>query len=221
MNATTPRSFLYLIAAFFLFGSPLIIASPVLSQTKTPSNESIYGDCIVQDIAWKQKVEFPANEFDWSEGNSTEMNCESGNRSITVSIVNEKPDRIWIGIYLDGDFHNFKPVLKADTAPSLSGSITEEKSDFLSQRVRQVIVNGEIDFRFSGPQQVKVKVSSKETYKPNDILNDLAENGELKFEFETNAHTHEKTVEFDGANDAVKEFRKRIKSLQKTSNENR
>ncbi|MDE0644668.1 MAG: hypothetical protein OXH84_00300 [Gammaproteobacteria bacterium] len=222
MNNTTPRNcFTCLIVAFFLFGSPFVIASPVFSWTETPSNESIYGDCIVQDVAWKQKVEFPANEFDWSEGNSTEMNCESGNRSITVSIDNEKPDRIWIGVYLDKDFDNSKPVLKAATAPSLFGSITEEKSDFLSNRVRQVIVNGEIEFRFSGSNQVKVKVSSKETYKPNDILNDLAENGELKLEFEINAHTHEKTVEFDGANNAAKEFLKRVKSLQETSNQNR
>ena len=166
MSNTTPRSFLYLIAAFFLFGSPLIIASPVLSQTKTPSNEAVYGDCIVQDIAWKQKVEFRANEFDWSEGNSTEMNCEAGNRSITVFIDNEKPDWIWIGVYLDRDFENFKPVLKADTAPSIFGSITEEKSDFLSERVRQVIVNGEIEFRFSGSKQVNVKVSTKKRTNP-------------------------------------------------------
>jgi len=222
MNTTTPRHFFTcLIVAFFLFGSSFIIASPVFSWTETPLNESIYGDCIVQDVAWKQKVEFPANEFDWSEGNSTELNCESGNRSITVSINNEEPDGIWISIYLDTNVENFKPVLKADTAPSLFGSITEETSDFQSERVRQVIVNGEIEFRFSGSKQVKVKVSSKETYTPSDILNNLAENGELKFEFETNTHTHEKTVEFDGANNAANEFLKRVKSLQTTSNKNR
>ncbi len=150
------------------------------------------------------------------------LRCEVGLRRFEVLVLHKKEgDRIRIEIHLDIDLKNFTPVLNDSTAPSLMGHISHNNSYFQAVEWGRVINKGESDFEFKAFDDVKVKIDSKESYKPNDILNDLAENGELKFEFETNDHTHEKTVEFDGANDAVKEFRKRIKSLRKTSNENR
>ena len=222
MNTNTPRLFLtYLIVASFIMGSPLVVASPVVEPPTTIP--SIYGDCEVQDITWKyddESYRIVDEDVYGSEEYATILRCEVGLRRFEGLVLHEEPDRIRIDIYLDRDFKNFYKA-PSTKAPSLIGSITEEKSDFLSEGVRQVIVNGEIEFRFSEAKQVDVKISSKETYQPNDILNDLAENGELKFEFETNAHTHEKTVKFDGVSNAAKEFLRRVKSLRETNNEDR
>ena len=219
MNNTIPRPLLYLIVGLFIFAASIIIASPLFDeQTKVTTNESTYGDCIVQDVKLIYGFKNDADDFELYE---TKMNCESGNRSITVSIDNEEPDQITILIHLDRDFENFNPVRKPNIAPSLVGYLTTDESYFESEELRQEFVNGESDFRFKDFKEVNVKISSKEQYKPEDILNDLAENGELKLEFEINAHTHEKTVKFDGVSKAIKEFFRRVKSLQETNNKDR
>ncbi len=224
MNMTTQRLFLtYLIVASFVFAVSLIIASIPLGPTEIISNEAIYGDCEVQDVTWKYDDEryravYKDEDVYGSEEYETKLRCEVELRRFEVSVLHEDPDRIGIEIYLDRDFKNFRPVLNDSTAPSLTGHISDNNSSFESEELRRVINKGESDFRFKGFKQVKVKISSKESYKPKDILDVLVEDEELIFEYEINGHQHVKTVKFDGAKNAVKEFRKRFKSLQESSN---
>jgi len=203
-------------------GSPLVVASPVVEPPTTiPSNEAIYGDCEVQDITWKyddESYRLVDEDVYGSEEYATILRCEVGLRRFEVLVLHEEPDRIRIDIYIDRDFKNFRPVLNDSTAPSLTGHISNNNSSFKSEELGRVINNGESDFRFKGFKQVKVKIDSKESYKPKDILSDFAEDDELIFEYEINAHQHVKTVKFDGAKNAVREFRKRFKSLQEKSN---
>lgn len=229
MNTTIPRLFLsYLIFASFIFAASLIIASMPLGPTEITSNEVTFGDCVVEDITWKYDDEryrtlYEEEEVYGSEEYGTKLRYEVGLRRFEVLVFHEEPDRITISIYIDRDFANFKPVLNDSTAPSLTGRISDDNSSFKSEelgRVREINKRaGASDFWFKGFKQVKVKISSKESYTPKDILDILAEDEELIFEYEINAHQHVKTVKFDGVKDAVKEFRKRVKSLQKSSNE--
>ncbi|MXX95756.1 MAG: hypothetical protein F4039_04635 [Gammaproteobacteria bacterium] len=225
MNTTTPRlSLTYLIVASFIFAASLIIASMPLIPSEITSNEAIFGDCEVQDITWKYDDEryrdyYVEEDVYGSEENETILRCEVGLRRFEVQVLHEEPDQIRIDIYLDRDFKNFKPVLNDSTAPSLTGHVSDNNSSFKSEELGRVINQGESDFWFKGFKQVKVKIDSKESYKPKDILSDFAEDDELIFEYKINAHQHVKTLKFDGAKNAVKEFRKRFKSLQNTSNE--
>ncbi|MCY3627051.1 MAG: hypothetical protein OXG88_05370 [Gammaproteobacteria bacterium] len=197
MNTTTSRPYVYLIVALFFFGPPLVVASPVIAiePEETSANESIFEDCIVKDITLK----WP----DDSEEHGTKMQCESGTHLVIVGVPHEEPDRIRIDIYLD----RFRFWSTDDDTPPYFKGIDDEWDPEEGESVyRSFIWN--------------LKISSKETYKPKDILNDLAEDEEVKFEFEAYDQKHVNTVEFDGAEEAVKEFRKRVKSLQETSNEN-
>jgi len=54
---------------------------------------------------------------------------------------------------------------------------------------------------------------------PADILDDLAEDDEFQYKVELNGKKSVKILEFDGASNAIEEFRKRVKSLQ-DSNKN-
>lgn len=229
MNTTTPRLFLsYLIFASFIFAASLIIASMPLGPTEITSNEVTFGDCVVEDITWKYDDEryrtlYEEEEVYGSEEYGTKLRYEVGLRRFEVLVFHEVPDRATIYFYIDRDFKNFRPVLNDSTAPSLTGRISDNDSSFKSEelgRVREINKGKrESDFYFKGFKQVKVKISSKESYTPEDILDILAEDDELIFEYEINAHQYVKTVKFDGVKDAVKEFRKRVKSLQKSSNE--
>lgn len=228
MNTATPRLFLsYLIVGSFIFAASPIIASMPLSPTEITSNEVTFGDCVVEDITWKYDDERYRKRYHeevyGAEEYGTKLRYEVGLRRFEVLVFHEEPDQITISIYIDRDFANFKPVLDDSTAPSLTGRISDNDSSFKSEelgRVREINKGKrESDFYFKGFKQVKVKISSKESYKPEDILDILAEDDELIFEYEINAHQHVKTVKFDGVKDAVKEFRKRVKSLQKSSNE--
>ena len=207
------RKLLLGLFAIVVLGSLLIIASPVIEPSGPPTNVAIFGDCEVHDIT---EVYFDMSYL-------TNLECEVGLRRVTLVVFHDEPDQITISIYIDRDFANFKPVLNDSTAPSLTGRISDDNSSFKSEelgRVREIYKReGGSDFWFKGFKQVKVKISSKESYTPEDILDILAEDEELIFEYEINTHQHVKTVKFDGVKDAVKEFRKRVKSLQKSSNE--
>jgi len=206
MNNLTPRPLLYLIVGLFIFAASIIIASaPGLEPTKIPSNKSIFGDCIVQDITWKYDDEgYRESDSYGVEEYSTEMNCESENRQVTVDVIHFEPD--WIGFRIElGRFYLWRRKTDDTTLLDLSGwDLGDEEGKFVSP--------GGI---------TNVIISSKESYKPKDFLDDLTEDEKFKLEFEGNDQKiYIYTLKFDGAKKAVKEFRKRVNSLQETSNEN-
>jgi len=209
MNNT--ESFLYLIVALTVIVAPLIFASPTFAPSEELSNEVIYGDCLVRDFTWKNDHLNEESELYGTEEHMTEMRCEKGVHIFTVRVTHEQPEWIRIDINLE----RFSVTHNPYSTPFLNGFVTNEKISFETYDPQLLFEGG------TGFKKIDVKISSRETYKPSDILNDLGEDEALKFESEYNDKKLAQTFEFDGAKNAVKEFRKRIISLQEPNNENR
>ncbi|MCY3627050.1 MAG: hypothetical protein OXG88_05365 [Gammaproteobacteria bacterium] len=207
MNNLTPKSSVYLIGTVFMMGSPLVVASPVVEPTKIPSNESIHGDCVVQDVTLKWDDEGyreMEEEYDFEEY-ATEMNCELENRKVIVSVRHAKPDWIHFRVEL-GRFYLWRRNSDDTTLLDLDGwdSGDEARNFDNAGGIKNIII------------------SLQETYNTKDFFDDLADDEKLKLEFEGNDQKiYIYNLEFDGAKNAVKEFRKRVKSLQEPNNENR
>ncbi|MXX95758.1 MAG: hypothetical protein F4Y65_08755 [Gammaproteobacteria bacterium] len=209
MNTTTLRSFLYLIGTLFVMAGPFMIASRL--PQPFPSNESIYEDCVVQDITVKLGLGTGYVEVDEDGkpilheepyevlGHHTEMQCESDNHQFHLGVNHSEPQ--WMNFLIKIDrFEFWRGSIDLTSKIDFSGWYTEENAE-------------------TGNTE-KFKISAKETYTLKDILNDLAESKELKFAYKVNDEKHVDTVNFDGAKEAVKEFRKRVSSLAESSTSN-
>jgi len=172
---------------------PIIIAPSLLPQSY-PSNESNYEDCTVKDIT----VEGGPYTYIVGDHTKTEMVCESDNHQLNLWVDHSEPQ--WIDFELKLDrFQFWRSGIDLTSKIDFSGWYTEENAE-------------------TGNTE-KLKISATETYTLKDILNDLAEDKELKFAYKANDEKYVDTVNFDGTKEAVTEFRKLVKSLQNSNTE--
>ncbi|MYF52547.1 MAG: hypothetical protein F4166_01770 [Gammaproteobacteria bacterium] len=126
------------------------------------------------------------------------MQCESDNHQFILWVDHSEPEWIDFELKLDG-FEFGQNDTHVTSKIYLAGWYTEANAQ-----------TGNIE---------NLIVSSTETFTLKDILNDLAEDKELKFAYKANDEKYVDTVDFDGAKEAVTEFRKLVKSLQNSNTE--
>lgn len=167
----------------------------------TTSNESVFDDCVVQDIAireWDKNEPFFHEIF---------LKCNSSDEQdheIWVSAT--ASDDIVVKMFLEPFFRN-----KKSTFAALKANITWSEYTYINAE-GELITRNIKGFFIDGSKTIKVTMSS-----PTDILDDLAEDDEFQYEVELNGKKSVKILEFDGASDAIEEFRKRVKSLQESN----
>lgn len=167
----------------------------------TTSNESVFDDCVVEDIAIR--------EWDKNEPHFYQkfLKCNSSDdHDHEIWVYTTASDDIVVKMFLEPFFRN-----KKSTFAALKANITWSEYTYINAE-GELITRNIKGFFIDGSKTIKVTMSS-----PTDILDDLAEDDEFQYEVELNGKKSVKILEFDGASDAIEEFRKRVKSLQESN----
>ena len=167
----------------------------------TTSNESVFDDCVVQDEAIREWGNDEPHLY------QTFLKCESSDEyDHEIWVYATASDDIVVKIFLEPFFRN-----KKSTFAALQANIRWSEYTYINGE-RKSITRNIKGFYIDGSKKIKVTMSS-----PKDILDDLAEDEEFQYEVELNGKKGVKILEFNGASNAIEEFRKRVKSLQESN----
>ncbi|MDE0094280.1 MAG: hypothetical protein OXO49_07270 [Gammaproteobacteria bacterium] len=156
-------------------------------------NEKVFDECVVHNVVTE------IDEVKYENLSKTRMKCESKDGEITVNVSNDDPDEVFVDVLFNLDIEDY--VLNHEPRASSSNIV-------VSYEVNNLLVYWVSTDRNESNTKLETH------YKPEEVLNKLAKSEELKFEFSREDSSIVKTVKLVGSDEAVQEFRKRVKKLK-------